>query len=285
MELPDGDFVDLDITSTLSNAPTVLLLHGLEGSSASPYIRGMAATLKARGFRVIVMHFRGCSGAQNRLPRTYHSGDTADLGFVVQMLNDQYPSTPLALVGYSLGGNVVMKFLGEQADRAPIAAAVAISVPMVLAQCAQRLEHGLSRIYQWWLLRSLHRKLRSKPDDWHSSVKFSQVGKWRTFTAFDHNVTAPLHDFSSGADYYAKSSGRQFLPSIRVPTLLLHSRDDPFMTHAVLPARTELSRSVQFELSETGGHVGFVYGTVPWRARYWLEERVPEFLDEFLPVK
>jgi len=181
-----------------------------------------------------------------------------------------------------LGGNVVLKFLGEETGPAPVDAAVAVSVPMVLSECAKRLEHGFSTLYQWWLVRSLHRTLRRKPANSQSPVNLATIANWRSFTSFDHNVTAPLHGFSSGADYYAKSSSRQFLPSINVPTLILQSRDDPFMTQSVIPQAAELSKTVQLEVSETGGHVGFVYGSSPWQAKYWLEERVPAFLLEYI---
>ena len=282
IELDDGDFIDLDETPPATAEPVVLLLHGLEGSSSSPYIRGMASAIQSLGWQASVMHFRGCSGHPNRLPRTYHSGDTGDTAFVMQTLKREKPHSPLILVGFSLGGNVVLKLLGEQGVSTQAAAAVAVSVPMVLSECARRLESGFSRVYQRWLLKSLHGKFRLKLNLRDAPIDFKEVSKWRTFTASDHNVTAPLHGFSSATHYYTESSSRQYLKDIRVPTLIVQSRDDPFMTAAVLPQPGELSDFVRLEVSKTGGHVGFVQGAVPWRARYWLEERVPAFVKRSL---
>ena len=280
-ELTDGDFVDLDITDG-DPQRTVVLLHGLEGSARSPYIRGMAQAISRRGWRAVVMHFRGCSGHPNRLPRTYHSGDTGDVTALIQHLKATQPAGQIALVGYSLGGNVVLKALGERPQLTGVAAAVAISVPFVLSECARRLEHGFSRLYQWWLIRSLQRSLARKRNTPKAPVNFDHVHRYRTFTRFDHHVTAPLHGFRSSDDYYQRASSRQFLSHIVTPTLIIQAQDDPFMTPEVLPAREELSPAIRFELSATGGHVGFIHGRWPWTPCYWLEERVPEFLHRFL---
>lgn len=279
-ELSDGDFVDLDWTLG-SSGPIIVLLHGLEGSSASPYIRGMLQTIERRGWRGVLMHFRGCSGEPNRLPRSYHSGDTADFQSLVSALRLREASVPLAAVGFSLGGNVLLKSLGEQGDASLIDTAVAVSVPMRLGECADRLEWGFSRLYQWRLLRDMRAKQRRKFRDCSAPIDLSGLSTWTTFRHFDHHVTAPLHGFAGVVDYYAKSSSRQFLPGIRTPTLILHARDDPFMTPAVLPEERELSDTTRLEISERGGHVGFVGGKLPARPVYWLEERVPEFLSGF----
>ena len=281
LELADGDFVDLDIAKG-DPRRTVLLLHGLEGSSSSPYIRGMVQAISQRGWRAVVMHFRGCSGEPNRLARTYHSGDTGDVSEVIGYLKSSQPDGMLALVGYSLGGNVLLKLLGEQTHTLAIDAGVAVSVPFVLSECARRLEHGGSRLYQWWLIRSLQRTLARKPRTVDSPIDLDSVNRHRTFTSFDHHITAPLHDFASGDDYYRRASSRQFLRHIVTPTLVIQARDDPFMTPEVLPQAHELSPAVCLELSETGGHVGFVHGCWPWSPRYWLEQRVPAFLEHYL---
>ena len=277
IELADGDFLDLDWTPG-ARGPVVLVLHGLEGSSDSPYARGMLETVHAHGWRGVVMHFRGCSGVPNRLPRSYHSGDTGDLSEVAARLEAREDVSALAVVGYSLGGNVLLKWLGEQGPGASVAAAVAVSVPYTLSVAADRLAKGLSRIYQRHLIADLHAKLQRKFSRGASPIDVELAGNSRNFWEFDDRVTAPLHGFDGVHDYYTRSSSRQYLAAIRVPTLMLHAEDDPFMTPDVLPSGDELSPGVQLEVSAAGGHVGFIHGTLPWRPRYWLEERIPAFL-------
>ncbi len=281
VELADGDFLDLDWTPG-AGGPVVLLLHGLEGSSDSPYARGMLETIHARGWRGVVMHFRGCSGVPNRLPRSYHSGDTGDVSEIVRRLKARDDVSTVAVVGYSLGGNVLLKWLGEQGPSAPIVAAVAVSVPYTLSLAADRLAMGLSRIYQRRLIVDLLAKLRHKFARGDSPVDLELAGGSRNFWEFDDRVTAPLHGFEDVHDYYTRSSSRQYLTGIRIPTLMLHAEDDPFMTPEVLPSQEELSPDIQLEVSTTGGHVGFVHGELPWRPRYWLEERIPDFLQTHL---
>lgn len=284
VRLPDGDFVDLDWTPG-AEAPTVLILHGLEGSAQSVYARGLLAACAALGWRGAVMHFRGCSGEPNLLARSYHSGETGDLDFVVRLLQRRAPHTPLTVVGFSLGGNVLLKWLGEQGARAPVTAAVAVSVPFLLDQAAARLTQGLSRLYQWKLLRSLRRGLRRKFGRANSSrapIALDELHRLRCFRDFDHHVTARLHGFDSAEHYYRESSSRQFLRGIAVPTLILHAADDPFMTPEVVPRASELSPSTTLELMPRGGHVGFVAGRWPWRPIYWLERRVPAYLADYL---
>jgi predicted alpha/beta-fold hydrolase len=231
------------------------------------------------GWRALVMHFRGCSGEPNRLARSYHSGETGDLQTVVTWLRQREPETPLAAVGYSLGGNVLLKWLGEQGERAPLTAAVAVSVPFQLAGAAERMQQGFSRVYQWVLLRSLRRNALRKFRDWHPPpVDLARVRRMRSFWSFDDGVTAPLHGFADVHDYYRRASSRQFLAAIRVPTLILQARDDPFMTASVIPSAAELSPATTLELSEHGGHVGFVEARPRWRVGYWLERRIPLYL-------
>lgn len=277
LELPDGDFLDLDWTVS-PNGPLVLILHGLEGCSSSHYVAGILKALHAAGLRAVVMHFRGCSGEPNRLDRSYHSGETGDLHSVVQHLREREPATALAAVGYSLGGNVLLKWLGEQGESAPVAAAVAVSVPFNLHQAAWRLERGFSRIYQSVLLQSLQRSVQRKFRHRSAPFDLAAVSRLNSFRAFDGMVTAPLHGFRSTDDYYTHSSCRQYLKHIRIPTLILHALDDTFMTPDAVPTSPDLSQSVSLELSECGGHVGFVAGALPWRPRYWLEERIPAYL-------
>lgn len=280
LELPDGDFLDLDWTFG-ERGPIVLVVHGLEGSSDSHYALGILAAVVRRGWRGAVMHFRGCGGQPNRLARSYCAGDTADIAHVVDWLHRREPITPLAAVGYSLGGNALLKWLGETPADPPLRAAVAVSAPFLLDAAAQRLGSGFSRLYQSHLLRELKRgyreKFRHRSD---GPVALDELATLRNFYAFDDRITAPLHGYTGVGDYYARASCRQFLRRIRIPTLILHALDDPFMSPDAVPKAAELSARVRLELSRNGGHVGFVAGRWPWRADYWLERRIPAFLAE-----
>ncbi len=228
------------------------------------------------------MHFRGCSGEPNRLARSYHSGETGDLATVVATLRHREPDIPLAAVGYSLGGNVLLKWLGESGGDNPLHAAVAVSVPFLLDSAARRLEHGFSRVYQWHLINRMKRAVERKFQCIPSPVDFGDLDAIRTFYAFDDRITAPLHAFQSADDYYARSSSRRYLAGIRKPTLILHARDDVFMDPEAIPGPNELSSTVTLELAEHGGHVGFVGGRWPWRPEYWLETRIPAYLQDYL---
>lgn len=280
LELPDGDFLDLDWTIG-ERGPIVLILHGLEGSSASHYARGLLAALVRHGWRGVVMHFRGCSGQPNRLARRYCAADTADLAYVADWLRRREPDTPLAAVGYSLGGNALLKWLGEAGADLPLRAAVAVSTPFLLDHTARRLQQGFSRLYQLHLLRALkggyRAKFRHRSD---GPIPLAELAAIRDFYGFDDRITAPLHGYAGVHDYYARASCRPDLGRIRVPTLILHASDDPFMRPETAPKASELSSSVRLELSPGGGHVGFVAGPWPWRADYWLERRIPAFLAE-----
>jgi predicted alpha/beta-fold hydrolase len=259
----------------------VLVLHGLEGSSDSHYARGLLATLIRHGWRGVVMHFRGCGGQPNRLARGYCAGDTADMAYVVDWLRRRAPDAPLAAVGYSLGGNALLKWLSEAGADIPLRAAVAVSTPFVLDSTARRLQQGFSRLYQFHLLHALKRGYRAKFR--HRSdgpVALAALATIRDFYAFDDRITAPLHGYAGVHDYYARASCRPGLRHIQVPTLILHALDDPFMRPEAIPQTGELSPSVRLELSPRGGHVGFVAGRWPWRAHYWLERRIPAFLAE-----
>jgi predicted alpha/beta-fold hydrolase len=285
VEMPDGDFLDLDWLrppAADDRRPIVVIMHGLEGNSASPYAQGMLAALAARQWPALVMHFRGCSGELNRLPRAYHSGDTGDAAAIFAILRARYPRVPLAAVGYSLGGNVLLKHLGEQGASTVLAAAVAISVPFLLSECADRLQQGFSRFYQKALLASLVQKTRAKFAILPCPIPDLALDAIATIRDFDEHLTAPLHGFKSAADYYARSSCRQYLRGITVPTLIVQSADDPFLTPAVIPSPKELSATTQLQLSAHGGHVGFIYGPHPWRVQHWLEERVPDFLSQHI---
>lgn len=280
-ELPDGDFLDLD-WSHHKTGPIVLILHGFEGSIESPYAKGMLQVIHHRGWRGVFMHFRCCSGEYNRLPRIYHSGETGDVAAVISALRAREPSTPIAAIGFSLGGNVLLKWLGETGQGNPLIAAVAISVPFELHKAAARVDHGFSKLYQWHLLKSARKKIEKKFQRMPAPFPLPILSKIRSIRDFDDKVTAPLHGFMDASDYYARSSSRQYLNNVHVPTLVLQAKDDPFMTKDLLPTKDELSPYITFELTEKGGHVGFVTGKFPWKAEYWLEKRVPLYLSRYL---
>lgn len=282
LELADGDFLDLDWADEDTDdttTPLILVLHGLEGSADSRYVRGLMHSLRSQGLRAVVMHFRGCSGIPNRLARSYHSGETGDLDSVIRHLRVRHPDAPLAAVGYSLGGNVLLKYLGERGHTTDLCCAVAVSVPMLLERAAWRMARGASRLYQWHLLTQLRRSLREKftRRTLVPPMALKELRKLRTFYQFDDAITAPLHGFFGADDYYARASSRPYLKNIAIPTLVIHAQDDPFMTPDVLPPREALPSSVTLEVSRHGGHVGFVSGP-PWTPRYWLEQRIPTYL-------
>lgn len=277
--LPDGDFIDLDWAG-YEGAPIVLVLHGVAGSIESPYAKGLLRAVVDNNWCGAFMNFRGCSGEPNRLPRCYHSGETTDLDTVVSMLKKRYPTRPMACVGFSMGGNVLLKWLGETGKENKLVGAVAVSVPFELEKAANHINKGISRLYQWWLIRDLRMLMTRKFKKFKESpIKPEEIDSIQSFWDFDNKITAPLHGFADARDYYTKASVRQYLKQIEVPTLILHSSDDPFMPRDVITEATELSPNLTLELSETGGHVGFVGGT-PWKPQYWLEQRIPEFLRE-----
>lgn len=278
-ELPDGDFVDLDWAG--DTGPIVLVLHGLEGSIHSNYAQGILQVLVENGWRGLFMHFRGCSGEPNRLPRSYHSGETQDLAWVVGAITRREPLVPFAAIGFSLGGNVLLKWLGESGKSNPLVAAVAISVPFELNKASKRFQRGFSKVYQWHLLNCLRKRLAKKFEDRPPHIGLPPLSSLKTLWEFDEKVTAPLHGFSGAEEYYLLSSSRQFLYKIQVPTLLIQAKDDPFMTEDLIPEIKELSPQVKLELTPSGGHVGFVMGKFPWSSEYWLEQRIPDFLRNY----
>ena len=258
-----------------------LILHGLEGSLESHYSGPLIQAATRAEQLAVFMHFRGCSGEPNRLPRRYHSGDTADLAFVIKTIQQHYPDRNIHAVGVSLGGNILLKYLGEQGNVHPLQSAVAISVPYDLANGAETLKHGTARIYQRHLLGSLQRRYYEKANYMELPIPVYARSRIDTIYDFDDLVTAPLHGFRSAEDYYQRSSSRQFIPGIRIPTLLIHAEDDPLMTPDVIPTSNELPPCVQFDLCTHGGHVGFIQGQLPLHADYWLDQRVESWLQGY----
>jgi predicted alpha/beta-fold hydrolase len=288
LTLPDGDFLDVawnKIPAREDKKPIVVIFHGLEGSINSPYAKGLMHALEQHGWHAVLMHFRNCSERVNLAARTYHSGETEDAGYFLEWLRKSYPQAPLFAVGYSMGGNMLLKLLGEKKKEVPLTAAVAVSVPLLMHVCADQMRCGFSKIYQHHLLQKMKRKLLRKfPQyDYRSLIGLREedVKSIRDFWEFDSVFTAPINGFDSAYDYYIKSSSRQYLAEIKIPTLIIQSVDDPFMTPEVLPQKNELSDSVCLELSEKGGHVGFVSGRL-WKPQFWLEERIPQYFSTIL---
>jgi len=283
---PDGDFVDLDWLPGRPGAPVLLVLHGLEGTGRSHYVAGLFAHARARGWRAGVLWFRSCSGELNKLARFYHSGDTADLDWALRTLVAREPDVRVGAVGISIGGNVLLKWLGEQGDDAPKAlrAAVAISVPFDLAQCARTMDQGFQKaVYTASFMRSFHAKTRAKAVAFPAFVDLDAALKARTFAAYDRAVTAPLHGFADEVDYWTRASSGPYLTRIRRPTLLINAVDDPFIPPTSLPDLATLPECVQAEFVPHGGHVGFVAGP-PWRTHSWAERRAAAYLASVLEL-
>lgn len=291
--LPDGDLVRL-VRSITPNAaqhssPHAIVLHGLAGGYESAYARELFARLAAEGIIGHLLHFRGCGGVTNRLPRGYHAGDTADLAHYIGELRQRFPHAPCTAVGYSLGANVLLKYLGESGSQSQLDAAVAVSVPFDLDDACSSISSGFSVIYQKVLLSRLKQSMwhRFRESD-HVPFDLREMRQTRSLKAFDDLVTAPIHGFDSADHYYRVSSCRQYLRSIRAPTLIIHAADDPFQSPAGIPAATELSPSVTLELSRHGGHVGFLGGgahrgeSKAAFQRPWLPDRIVRFLSERL---
>ena len=276
LELTDGDFIDL-CWGRPGDRPVVLVLHGLEGSIHSHYAGNLMYELEQSGFRPVLMHFRGCSGEPNRLPRSYHSGDTGDLVQVVDYIRRSTGSPVHACIGFSLGGNVLLKWLGQTGAKNPLELAVAVSVPFRLADAANRLGHGLSHMYEIHLMNKLKRSYLDKFRHIDSPLDV-EIDKLKNFWEFDDRVTAPLHGFNGVDHYYGESSCRQYLSEIKVPTRIIHALDDPFMFPETVPDENELSEHVDLLITRRGGHVGFVGGRYPWKAEYWHERKIVEFL-------
>ena len=287
--LPDGDFLDLDWHGPVGwsgATPLVLVVHGLSGSSDSHYVLGLQAALAKQGWASVAMNCRGASRPNNR-PRAYHAGASDDILAVLQHMVARYPQTPRALVGYSLGGSMTLTLMGQQQHEAPVFAAVAVSVPLQLELCADRMDSGFSRVYRQHFMETLVAHWRDKAvhleqlGDSESAEKvLGQLarGPFQSFWQYDNELVAPLHGYQDVHDYYHRASPRQFLSSITRPTLVIQSADDPFMTPEVLPRHQELSSAVYFELCQRGGHVGFIEGGTPRTPTYYLEKRIPDFL-------
>ena len=277
IELDDGDFIDLSWSKKLTDK-TVLVLHGLEGSISSHYANGIMYQLEQFGYKPVFMYFRGCSGRVNRLPRAYHSGETGDLATIVEHIKNKTGSYPYAAVGFSLGGNVLLKWLGETGNNNPLKKAIAVSIPFKLHDTARRLEKGISKIYREHLLSSLRATYVEKFTSITSPLTVD-IKQLKSFWDYDDKVTAPLHGFDGAQDYYDKCSSGQFLKDIQVPTRIIHSFDDPFMFRESVPGDEALNKIIDFLPTSHGGHVGFISGATPLTAYSWSEKKIIEFLS------
>jgi predicted alpha/beta-fold hydrolase len=285
-DTPDGDFIDLDWTENqdsglrIEERPLLVLFHGLEGSSRSHYARALMHAVIARGWRGVVVHFRGCSGTLNRLPRAYHSGDSAEIDWILRRLRTQHVDGPLLAAGVSLGGNALLKWLGEQREVAcPVVhRAAAVSAPVDLHAAGRALGQGFNMLYTNNFLATLKRKSLAKLRVHPGLFDKTQLLASRTLREFDDLVTARLHGFAGVDDYYTRASSKPHLAHIKVPTLLLNARNDPFLPAVVLPVPGDMSAAITAEFPETGGHVGFISGAFPGSLD-WLAQHLLSFLE------
>ena len=281
LELPDGDFIDIALSEGFqasATQPIVAMFHGLAGCYASSYVRGAFATLTDAGFRVALMHWRGCSGEPNRLRTSYHSGASSDVAWFGNWLASHWPQASLQALGFSLGANALIKHLGEARGDTPFAHALAVCPPMELAIGADKMNRGFSRVYQHHLVGLMRQQYLAK------RKRYPQLGlpaidaSVNTFWRFDDAVTAPLHGFANARDYYRRTSCRQFLPAVTVPLHIVCARDDPFFTEAVLPEASELANQTRLEISDFGGHIGFLE-SLSQQGR-WLDRHIATLVDQ-----
>jgi predicted alpha/beta-fold hydrolase len=284
-DTPDGDFLELHRLVSKPSAPRVLILHGLEGSIRSHYARGLLNEAARRGWGADLLIFRSCGSELNRTRRFYHSGETTDVAFVLERIAREFPLAPLGMAGVSLGGNVLLKFLGERGKNLPIVlrGAATISVPFDLARSSKRINRGFSRLYQRFFLGSLRRKAKEKAKLFPDLAAVDRIASLRTLEDFDNLITGPLHGFVDAQDYYVRSSSLPYLKAIRLKTLLISAIDDPMLPPEVLEEVREIAGGnpdLEIDFVQKGGHVGFITGSVPWRPFYYAEYRVGEFLAE-----
>lgn len=281
LELADGDFIDFDWVDGTPGAPVVVLFHGLEGSAYSHYARALMAHVRARGWHGVVAHFRGCSGEDNRLPRAYFAGDSADIERMLRHVETRHPDAPVYAVGVSLGGNALLKWLGEQgkAASALVDRAAGVSAPLDLAAAGNALDRGFNRlVYTARFLATLKRKALDKAQRFPGVLDARAIAAATTFREFDTLVTARLHGFRDAADYWFRVSSKPLLKSIAVPTLVINAKNDPFLPSWALPTLDDVSSAVLLEQPETGGHVAFPSGPFPGNLD-WLPRRLMRHFD------
>lgn len=285
LELDDGDFIDIDWLDNSVDTPLVILFHGLEGDSSSHYVRSIMGLLQELGWRGAVVHFRGCSGTPNRLPRAYHAGDSEEIDRILRKIRERGRSfssnVQFFAVGISLGGNALLKWLGEQGKQARLVidGAVTVSVPLDLVAAGKALDSGFNRFYTRHFLGTLKKKALEKLDHFPGIFDARAVAECATLYQFDNLVTAPLHGFSNTDEYWTLSSSKPWLRYIQTPTLVINARNDPFMPSSALPAPADVSCAVELEFPAQGGHVGFLSSPFPGNLT-WLPERIIRFFDK-----
>ena len=285
--LSDGDFVEaywLDKPQPNSTTPIVVIFHGLEGSYDSPYINGIMYTLRKAGFACVLMHFRSCSGKLNLKAKVYHSGQTEDAKEFIESLHQRFVSNDLFAIGYSLGGNMLLKLLGECGDKTPLKSAISVCAPLDLAICSDKISQGFSSFYEKKMLDNLKVTLLLKYEQHDMenliSLKKEEVKNIKTIKEFDEVYTSKINGFENASNYYKLCSSKQFLKDIKIKTLLIHSKDDPFMTQEILPTKKELGSFVTLEVQENGGHLGFISGSI-FKPVYWLDERIVSYFHNY----
>ena len=284
-DTPDGDFIDVDRLPGAADAPLVVVFHGLEGGSGSHYAGALARELGRRGWRGAVAHFRGCSGEPNRLPRAYHSGDAEEIRWILRRLAAESRGTPLFAVGVSLGGNALLKWLGEDAGaKHLLAGAAAVSAPVDLMAAGDALGRGFNLVYTRAFLATMRKKAEEKLARFPGLFDGAAMRRTRTLREFDDVVTAPLHGFRDTDDYWTRASSKPVLMRIEVPTLMLNARNDPFLPEDALPGPSDVSRAVRLELPEEGGHAAFVSAPFPGDID-WMPGRVAAFFEEALAAR
>ncbi|MEZ8100594.1 hydrolase [Vibrio bivalvicida] len=284
LDTPDGDFLDIAWSENINDKsvkdkPIFVLFHGLEGCFYSPYANGLMDAFAKQGWLSVMMHFRGCSGKPNKLARAYHSGEVEDARFFLEHLDSLFPQQTKVAVGISLGGNMLANYLAKYNQEPLIDAATIVSAPLDLSACSERIEQGFSKLYKNYLLSSLKKSALQK----HHLLKgelglsYQHIKRVTKLYEFDDLITAPLHGFKDAEDYYQRCSGIHRLKEITLPTQIIHAKDDPFMTDAVIP-KYVLPDNIDYRLFEQGGHVGFVTGSA-LKPRFWLEEALPSYYE------
>lgn len=277
-DTPDGDFIDVDFLDATVDAPTLVLFHGLEGSARSHYAISTARACREAGWRLILPHFRGCSGELNRRPRAYHSGDAAEIDWILRRLQAMQGGHKLHAAGVSLGGNALLKWAGEQEKSAAnvVTGVAAMCAPLDLAACGHHLAHGFNRVYTRHFLDTLKQISAQRLQHFPGLFDELRMRRATNLWEFDDAVTGPVHGFSGADDYWQRCSAKPFLRTIAVPTLAVNPKNDPFLPANYLPGPAEVSPCVRLEQPDSGGHVGFISGSFPGQLD-WLPQRLLHF--------
>ena len=283
---PDNDIIDLAWTELPTSdlvKPIVVILHGLEGSIDSHYAKGMMRRIKAQNWIGVVVHFRGCGKQDNLKASSYHSGFTTDIEFVSKRLQALFPHHPKSIIGFSLGGNVLVQLLAQLSNNAPYSSATVICAPLDLASCSQRINRGFSKIYQKYLVDMLKKNaLKKVKRGLVTHINERRIRSIRTMWEFDEHVTAPINQYANAHDYYHRASGLVNINKITIPTLIIHAEDDPFLAHDKITSQPVLNSNIRFEVSKKGGHVGFIAQKSLFTHDFWLEQRTVSYIEENL---